>query len=182
MISDVLKVVEAILGIVDRAKGNYKESFSGVVEPVFLQLVTVHRDYRRSIMTVAGYAAKGRSPDIIEKLIETQRLELEPIRSQIFSIVAATETAKHLGFPKEIVAFMDSCHAYLSFTADNYEPPLGYESYKAGYSNLLELAAIMKNVPEHEVEERLRRLETRILKNWSNVCDAYALAKLRLHA
>jgi hypothetical protein len=190
MISDILAITDRLFGFLVQTKEDQKVVFEKVFEPIFNDLMVIHKNYITMFYEVLNSLNDPDVPIIeIIRHLQVQRTEFEPIRDQNRAIISRFQSDQLNFKDKAFIPFLQSLFRYLP---EGEMKPYGTEAsavifqlglYEEDFeSRYLQLSAGEIYHARREITQLVEMTINRIRRNWAMVCEEYVTLKMNVYS
>ncbi len=185
MIQIAVSIIDRLIMLLERRTASERRIFEDHIQPLFLDLTTIHEDYRNAFHEVSEVFRDRNVPAhrIAEKL-QRRRLELEHLRAKIFAYTKAIESKvarKPRWLSEEGMAFLNSVQSYFE-TGVSESPTLYPVKGSTWFTSLLDLIYISNmngTLTRPDCIQLADEMAQAIDRNWARVTIAYANLRIR---
>ena len=182
-------MLELILSVIDRvivlARGRVegrRQLYREAIDPLFLDLVSVHSDYVRVFTEIESISATedifspnsppGADPlgeddalQAVKNLVNERRLQLEPVREKLKALAEVLSSEE---LPREEVALVRAIGQYFEFAT--------VSEYHSAYTSFLEF---LSHLPRRaQIAKQAGNQLSALRENWSYVTECYAIVRV----
>lgn len=178
MIDSFVKIIENIIKLINRRSKNNKEIFEKQIDPIFSEIIRIHKDYRHIIEDARKIIIdKSITSTQIISLLKERRKELLILREKVTAL--GKVLTKQKGIPKEAFCFFESVHWYFDTASSN-------DSYVRGGSAITNLMTVLRHIdnigdqPIERMSKEIIFVEYELERRWERLLESYAEARVEL--
>lgn len=178
MLDVAIKIIEKIIWLLNRREIKKKQLFNEIIEPLFLDLTTIHKDYRNVFFEVEDLLRDTSIPEklIIHKL-EKRKRELQLLRQKVLALgeMYEKEIVNNIKLSNEVEEFLNLVVYYFHIGVGKAPPRRLFGTY---YTTLLStINDIGFNSRENCLFE-VKSMRDEIESRFADITIAYARAKI----
>jgi hypothetical protein len=174
MIGSIVTVIDRLIDLLDRRKKSARSTFLDHIEPLFLDLSTIHGDYLSSLREIQDLIAQSDATGMdLESEMRRRQEKFAPLRSKVIALANAIQSSD---FDDPVEDFAKAVVSYFQ---------LASEGSSTGYKTLLGMidwaeALTSDYLLKKETGKAISEVRTNINDRWSELTQAYARVRLSL--
>lgn len=166
----------------EHRKRGPREFFVDHVEPMYAELMVIHRDYLEALDELRAQV-DGQNADQVIALVRARRARLAPVRGKVQALAQATRGGSAT-VPAEVAAFAVRCTGYFLAGTDMKSSNGRGNSRFTSLVETLQIAQLEHDNPnggvQHVMEQWLETSRLSLEEGWRTLSDAYATARVNL--
>ena len=181
MLDAAIKIIDRLISLVKERQSNNRKVFEDHIEPLFLDMTSIQRDYRSTFDEISERLRHlPIQEELISEIITKKKPQLESLRTKVnaFSVVVEEVNPSH--FPKEAVDFINACAKYFRTSAGRSRDYYGHYSELIDYMNREKILTENKEDRMNNFGYKLYLVITQLSDSWNEVTFSYAAARVAL--